>query len=64
VDITAVLVIIIVVFVICHSFKFAVNCYEAWVVHNNMKLDDAWNQARRRLQYNIFEHLLQSLLDD
>ena len=33
VDVAAVLVGIILVFIVCHSFKFFVNCYEAYVMH-------------------------------
>ena len=32
-DVAAVLVGIILVFIVCHSFKFFVNCYEAYIMH-------------------------------
>ncbi|XP_059084570.1 FMRFamide receptor-like [Tigriopus californicus] len=41
-DVAAVLVGIILVFIVCHSFKFFVNCYEVYMSYVGMDVDSDW----------------------
>ena len=50
-DVAAVLVGIILVFIVCHSFKFFVNCYEAYIMHFGKRED---KKIARDIYSNIY----------
>jgi hypothetical protein len=58
-DVAAVLVGIILVFIVCHSFKFFVNCYEAYIMHFGMDMDAAWSEWMDAVV--SFSHLLSTV---
>ena len=56
VDVAGVLVGIILVFIVCHSFKFFVNIYEMYIMHSGLDFDKSWNKTLD--VFVSFSHLL------
>ena len=45
VDVAGVLVGIILVFIVCHSFKFFVNIYEMYIMNSGQDYEKAWDRS-------------------
>jgi len=59
VDVAGVLVGIILVFIVCHSFKFFVNIYEFYIMHAGKDMKESWTNTLD--VFVSFSHLLATL---